>query len=174
MHDTGGDAVGNADQLAVVGCGPLGAPQEITPVEVGMPLGDLRRDPAGHADRPLHHINAAAAGAEFGAQPGAPGIDGQEGEIDLDAGLLFEFRCDLLHHGPMPRAVVADIDQLFRLALRLDLRCRQHAAGGNRGLQQAPPVQSGHDVSPSIFWVSLSPRRTTSRQRDAAVRQTRR
>src|SRR6185437_12067 len=148
------DAVGDACQLAVVTCRLFRAGQKVVPVEIGMLLVDLfeqflvilhvRLDPPCHADRELHDVDAAASGAEFGTQPRAPGIDRQQGEVDLDAGGFLEGRRHLLHHAPVPGAVVADIDQLFRFALCLDLWCRQHAAGNDRCLQKPPPVQSGH------------------------------
>ena len=61
-------------------------------------------------------------------KPRAPGIDRQQGEVDFDAGLLLEFRRHFLHQGPVPGTIVADINQLFRLALR-QRGHRQHRRG---------------------------------------------
>ena len=68
VQDAGGDAVGNADQLAVVTRGLLAAAEEIIPVEGRIALGDvattaswskqMRRHPAGHLHRPLGDVDA--------------------------------------------------------------------------------------------------------------------
>ena len=123
----------------------LGAGEIVVPVERGISHLHLiqqrrvifheRRDPASHADRPLHDVDTAAAGAKLSAQPCTPGIGRQQSEVDLDPGRFLECRRDLLNHRIVPGAIIADVDQLLRLTL-----CHKDLWRGEYPLQQPKPA----------------------------------
>ena len=70
-----------------------------------------------------------------------PGIDRQQCIIDFYTGGFLKRRPDLLDQHVVPRAVIADIDQLFRPVLCPQRRGGQHAGSDGGTLQQAASVQ---------------------------------
>src|SRR5262249_14770744 len=93
---------------------------------------EMRTEPARHRDRPLHDIDPAGSGIEFGLQPCPPRIDRKQRVVDFDARFLLEGGRHLFHEDVVPRPVVAAIDKLFRLVRREG----RHRQGGGRSRQQ--------------------------------------
>src|ERR1019366_4040593 len=161
MHDAGRDAVWDTDRFAFVGRGLLAAGQKVVPVPVRFLRHDLRRDflmiiemidqEARHANRPLHDIDTAGPGIQFGFQARVPRINRQQSEIDLDAGFLLERRSDFFHQRPVPGAIVSDIHQLIRFVLRQSGHSQNR---GGRSRQQITPFHplTAPDDRPATKW----------------------
>src|SRR5260370_28312349 len=117
----------------------------------------MRRHPTRHLNRQEREVDARRFRTELGLQPRPPGIHRQQGELDLDAGLLLEGRRNLLDQGALPRSLVlADEDKLFRLALGPSRSGRGGKHAARRALQQMPSLQTSHGV-PSIFLLCSRP-----------------
>ena len=155
IQDAGGHAVRNAQQLALVAGQVPHRRQEVVPVEVGMAvrvrgqqpgvIRHMRRQPPREGRGPLDDVDVRRARIQLRLQPRAQRVDGQQGEIDLDAGFLLEGRRDLLHQAPVPGAIVADKDQFVGLALG-----SRDGGGGERAQgsgQKAAAMQLGHGNS---------------------------
>ena len=146
-------------KLPIVGPRHLAAGEEVVPGEARIARHDLghhlvvvqqmRRHPTSHLNRQYREVDAGRSRTELGLQPRPPGIHRQQGELDLDAGLLLEGGRHLLDQGTLPRRAGS------RRQRRASPACSAPGPFASRPPASRQPSLATNAVSSNQPWRSL-------------------